>query len=208
MEGENNTDLSNAIKAVYSSVGDPGMQLQLLQHLPSNSITQSLLRRRLALAFLFHDQTFLTKEPQPLIDLKTVIRHLDKPQFALNHTTDYASLAALIGILVIGLDSADPPPNDAGRDATIAFNADIDKLAERVHKLWSLINDTKAAHKDRTEAKEVLRWFETCLKAGIRTEEKSKGMILDDDTALEKQRSVMKGFLRRDKPVGNLDGVA
>ncbi|KAL8629979.1 hypothetical protein Q9189_004294 [Teloschistes chrysophthalmus] len=152
--------------------------------------------------------TFLTKEPQPLLDLKTVISHLDKPQFALNHTTDYASLAALIGILVIGLDNADPPPNDGGRDATIAFNADVDKLAERVHKLWSLINDNKAAHRERTEAKEVLRWFETCLKAGIRTEEKPKGMILDDDTVLEKQRSIMKGFFRRDKAVGNIDGVA
>lgn len=183
------------------------MQLQLLQHLPSNSLTQSLVRRRLALSFLFHDQAFLTKDSQSLIDLKTITRHLHKPQFAVNPATDYANLAALIGILVIGLDKADPPSNDAGSDATIAFNADIDILAKVVHKLYTQVIDTKAAHRKRTEAKEALESFETSLKAGIRTEPKPRGTIVDDDAGFEKQRSIMKGFIRREKPVGNVDGV-
>ncbi|KAL8769528.1 MAG: hypothetical protein Q9194_005424 [Teloschistes cf. exilis] len=180
---------------------------QTLRHLPSNSLTQSLVRRRLALSFLFHDQTFLTKDSQSLIDLKTITRHLHKPQFAVNPATDYASLAALIGILVIGLDKADPPPNDAARNATIAFNADIDILAKVVHKLYTLVIDTKAAHRKRTEAKEALESFETSLKAGIRTEPKPRGTIVDDDAGFEKQRSIMKGFIRREMPVGNVDGV-
>ncbi|KAL9582581.1 MAG: hypothetical protein Q9203_005433 [Teloschistes exilis] len=151
--------------------------------------------------------TFLTKDSQSLIDLKTITRHLHKPQFAVNPATDYASLAALIGILVIGLDKADPPPNDAARNATIAFNADIDILAKVVHKLYTLVIDTKAAHRKRTEAKEALESFETSLKAGIRTEPKPRGTIVDDDAGFEKQRSIMKGFIRREMPVGNVDGV-
>lgn len=193
--------LSNAMMAVYSSVKDPGLQLQLLRHLPLSTFAQSLLRRRLALAFFFDDPKFFTKDSKSLIDLKIITRHLHKPQFSVSRQTDYAGFAALIGLLVIGLDNAEPPPIDAGREATAAFNADIDVLAERVKRLSTQILDTDAAHRKRTEAKEMVDTFHPCLLYGIRTQRQSKGMIWGDDAESEKQRSMMNGFFRKAKPV-------
>ncbi|KAL8692162.1 MAG: hypothetical protein Q9218_002758 [Villophora microphyllina] len=206
LDGESDAELSNFSQTICASVKDPCMQLSLLRHLPSSSSPQSLLRRRLALAFFFNDRMFLKKEIERLINLKTITRHLYRPQFAISRGTDYASLAASIGILVIGLDNADPPPVHAGANTVAAFNANIDMLAVRIHEMFAHIKDAGATYRKRTEAKEVLEWFGTCLSSALRTQPKPKGMIWGDDVGIEKQRNIMKGFFQKDRSARSLNG--
>ncbi|KAL8721880.1 MAG: hypothetical protein Q9225_001516 [Loekoesia sp. 1 TL-2023] len=186
-----------ALTPIYRGVGDLGLQLQLLRHLPATSFRLSLLRRRLALAFFFHDQAYLSIEREQLVDLKAIARHLNKPQFVINGETDYPGLAASIAILAIGLDNGDPPSTDAGKDAETAFNEGVDILAQRIKTIYTQIVDTGASHVKRTEAKEVLESFHSCLVYTVRTKQKPRGMIWGDDTGTEKQKTMMNDFAQR-----------
>lgn len=121
--------LTATLTPIYHGVRDLGLQLQLLRHLPATSIRLSLLRRRLALAFFFHDRAYLSIEREQLADFKAIVGHLNKPQFVVNGETDYPGLAASIAILAIGLDNGDPPSTDAGKGAETAFNETVDILA-------------------------------------------------------------------------------
>ncbi|KAL8802374.1 MAG: hypothetical protein Q9182_003864 [Xanthomendoza sp. 2 TL-2023] len=181
---------------IYASVQDSGLQLQLLQNLPSSSSRQSLFRRRLALAFFFRDPASLSKLREDLADMKTITRHLGKSRFTVNTETDYSALAASIAALAIGLDDGDPPSADASKEAVAAFNHDLDKLAQRIKGMFTQIVDTGASHMKRTEAKEVLESFHSCLVYAVRTKQKPKGMMWGDDAVDEKQKRVMKEFLR------------
>ena len=186
---------------VYHSVQDPGLRLQLLRNLPSSSSQQSLLRRRLALAYFFHDSAYLSKARETLLDMKTITHYLRQPRFVVNSETNYPGLAAAMSILAIGLDNADPPPVEASREVITAFNDDLDMLAQRIKGMFTRIVDTGASHMRRTEAKEVLESFHSCLVYAVRTKQKPKGMMWEDDVGTEKQKDIMKSFLQRDKAV-------
>ncbi|KAL8757430.1 MAG: hypothetical protein Q9199_002214 [Rusavskia elegans] len=201
--------MTNILVIIYHSVQDPGLQLQLLRNLPSSSTHQSLLRRRLALAFFFHDPGYLSKNRQTLLDIKTITRYLRQPRFVVNSETDYPSLAAAASILAIGLDNGDPPPVDASKEAITAFNDDLDMLARRIKGMFTQIIDTGASHMRRTEAKEVLESFHSCLVFAVRTKQKPKGMMWEDDIGTEQQKGIMKNFVKREKAADkpDLNGV-
>ena len=190
---------------IYHSVQDPGLQLQLLRNLPSSSSRQSLLRRRLALAFFFHDPVYLSKDRQELLDMKAITRYLSQPRFIINSETNYPGLAAAIAILAIGLDNGDPPPTEATKEIITAFNNDLDMLAQRIKGMFTQIVDTGASQMRRTEAKEVLESFHSCLVYAVRTKQKPKGMMWEDDVGAEKQERMMMNFVQRDNIVSNLD---
>ncbi|KAL8998975.1 MAG: hypothetical protein Q9169_002081 [Polycauliona sp. 2 TL-2023] len=199
---DNGDDETIAMLAtLYHSVQNPGLQLQLLRNLPSSNSHQTLFRRRIALAFFFQDPVYLSKPRQQLLDMKTTTRCLRQPRFAVNNGTDYPNLAASVSILAIGLDNGDPPPAEASKEAIVAFNEDLDMLAQRIKGMFTQIVDTGASHMRRTEAKEVLESFHSCLVYAVRTKQKSKGRMWEDEVGVEKQKSVMKTFVQRDKAV-------
>lgn len=201
--------LTDVLVIIYHSVQDPGLQLQLLRNLPSSSTQQSLLRRRLALAFFFYDPAYLSKDRQTLLDMKTITRYLRQPRFVVNSETDYPGLAAAVSILATGLDNGDPPRVDASKEANTAFNDDLDMLARRIKVMFTQIVDTGASHMRRTEAKEVLESFHSCLVFAVRTKQKPKGMMWEDDIGTEKQKGIMKNFVKREKAADkpDLNGV-
>ncbi|KAL9630170.1 MAG: hypothetical protein Q9204_004860, partial [Flavoplaca sp. TL-2023a] len=184
-----------------------GLQLQLLRNLPSSNSQQSLLRRRLALAFFFHEPVYLSKDRQDLLNMKAITRYLRQPRFAVNSETDYPGLAAAISILAIGLDNGDPPPIEASKEAIAIFNDDLDMLAQRIKGMFTRIVDTGASHMRRTEAKQVLEVFHSCLVNAVRTKQKPKGMMWEVDTGTEKQKGIMNSFVQRDKATMDRLGV-
>ncbi|KAL8679852.1 MAG: hypothetical protein Q9186_003918 [Xanthomendoza sp. 1 TL-2023] len=199
IEDDADEEMTAILAIIYPSVQDPGLQLQLLRNLPSSSSRQSLFRRRLALAFFFHDPASLSKLREDLSDLKAISRNLGKSNFIVNTETDYSALAASIATLAIGLDDGDPPRMDASKEAIATFNNDLDRLALRIKAMFTQIVDTGASHMKRTEAKEVLESFHSCLVYAVRTKQKPKGMMWGDDVVDEKQKNVMKSFVQRDR---------
>ncbi|CAO1598871.1 hypothetical protein XANCAGTX0491_002625 [Xanthoria calcicola] len=206
IEGNNgDEEMTNILTIIYHSVQDPGLQLQLLRNLPSSNTQQSLLRRRLALAFFSHDPAYLSKDRQMPIDMKALTGYLRQPRFVVNNETDYPGLAAAVAILAIGLDNGDPPPGDASKEAITAFNNDLDMLAQRIKGMFTQIVDTGASHMRRTEAKEVLESFHSCLVFAVRTRQKPKGMMWEDSIGTEKQKGMMKDFVKRDMSMDKSD---
>lgn len=157
-----------------------------------------LLQRRLALAFFFDEQNFLMKPAGSLVDFKAVKRRLDRPDFVVNSTTNYSDLAATIAILAIGIGDGDPPPDSASKEAQAAFDKGVDTVAQKIKAMFNQINDTGAAHMKRTDAKQSLESFHSTLVYAVRTKQKAKGGIWDEEEVIEKQKGVMSGFTRRE----------
>ena len=167
---------------IYPFVADSGVRLQMLQNIPAHSPRSSLLRRRLSLAFLFEDETFLRKDPEDLPDLRSIANHLEGERFTIRHDTDYAELATLIGILRIGVDSGDPPSPESGSRERAAFNADVDLLTSKINGMFTQIVDTGASHMMRTAAKEALEAFQSQLLFATRLTRRPKSTRLFEDS--------------------------
>ncbi|KAL8950776.1 MAG: hypothetical protein Q9222_003208 [Ikaeria aurantiellina] len=168
---------------------------ELLRNLPSSSPQLIRIRRRLALAFFFDDASVVLRDKEPLADMSTIIDHLNQPHFRVSTETDYPSLAATVAILAIGLDNSDPPAPEVGAASKAIFNESVDVLARKVKSIFTQIVDTGASHVKRTEAKEVLESFHSCLVHAIRTTQKPMGKIWTEDAAVEKQGALMRDFV-------------
>ncbi|KAI4128344.1 MAG: hypothetical protein LQ338_002789 [Usnochroma carphineum] len=192
-----NDDVTAAFTTIYDSVQNPCLQLQLLRNLPAFSPRSSLLRRRLALAYFFHDRTYLSRDREHLTDFQAIVRYLNGSCFSVNSGTDYLGLAASIAILAIGIDNADAPPVDSSREAQATFNDNVDILAQKIKAMFTQIVDTGASHMKRTEAKQVLETFHSYLVYAVRTKQKPRGIICGDDARTEKQKRMMSGFAQR-----------
>ena len=157
-----------------------------------------LFRQRLALAFFFQDSRYLSKQPEDLVDLKSIADHLQPPQFTINNATDYAELAASIGILSIGIDSGNPPPPGSTKDDEIAFNSDVDTLSSKIRVMFTQIIDTSASQMKRTEAKEILEGLHSRLRFAIRTRPPPKKSVFGDSHVKPLQER-MEAFVVRGK---------
>ncbi|KAI4186070.1 MAG: hypothetical protein LQ346_005761 [Caloplaca aetnensis] len=198
MAGDDQIDsITAALITVYQMTEDLGLQLQLLRNFPARSLQTSLLRRRLALAFFLRDQDYLSNDRDRLVDFRAIVHHLTKPLFVVNNQTDYPNFAASIAILAIGVDDGDPPAEDAKKEAEANFNDNVDILARRIKAMFTHIVDTGASHMKRTEAKQALESFHACLAYAVRTKQKPRGMIWEDDTDVEKQKSMISHFVLR-----------
>ena len=186
--------------SVCRTVSDASLQLQLLQVMPSWSRRLALFRRRLALAFFLQDSSYLAIPAEDRIDLKTITRSLQRPQFTITNATDFSDLAASINILNIAVDSGDPPPSSPfSKEAESAFNEDIDIIASRLNSMFNDIVDTGASHMKRTETKEVLEGLQRRLEYGVRTKPKPKKLIFGDAAIVPLQEK-MKAFIDSGNP--------
>ena len=187
------------LTTIYPSVTDTTLRSQLLKNIPTSSPKLNLFRRRLALSFFFEDASFNTKPPKSLLNLRSIARHLQGPQFVIRRDTDFSNLAALITILSIGIDNGDQPPAGSDKQEEIAFNKDVDALSRSIYDIFTSIVDTGASHMKRTEAKEVLEGFHSRLLYVIRTERKPKSMSFESkrDGELGSMKNGMHEFLHK-----------
>ncbi|KAK4692338.1 hypothetical protein P7C71_g4843, partial [Lecanoromycetidae sp. Uapishka_2] len=168
------------LRCVYKTITDSSLRLQLLQSIPALPPRLILLRRRLALAFFLQDMRILTKQPEDSINLEIIAQHLQDPQFSINNETNYAEVAANIGILNIGIDCGDPPSTPSTKQEETAFNRKVDNLALKIKAIFTQINDTGASHMKRTEAKETLEAFHSRLLFAVRTKPPPKKNMFGD----------------------------
>lgn len=133
-----------------------------------------------------------------------------------------------MSLLNIGLDDGDPPPlpstspfsediitDSEIKDATTSeasFNKAVDRLAHRVHTMFTSIVDTGASHMTRTEAKDVLGAFHARLVYAVRTKQKPKTMVFGDASVeMQAGANLMQKYFSRmkdGKAVTNGEGDA
>jgi len=192
--------LEAVLTTVYRTIRDATLRLQLIQTIPAWSSRLLLLRQRFALAVFFQDSRYFSKQPKDLVNLKSIARRLESPQFNIRKGTDFGELAASICILSIGIDCGDPPLSPATKVEDAAFNEDVDSLSSKIKSMFSDIIDTGASHMKRTEAKEVLEGFQRRLEYSIRTKPKPKKSIFGDAKVVPLQGH-MDAFVKKSRRV-------
>lgn len=147
---------------MYGTVKHAQFQSRILQHILPTSTWISLLRYRLATAFLLHTSSPLTEPPEGVLDLKRLTVFLIRDErfhlksYKAKGDYDYGELTALAMLLDIVINSSLYDLSLIQGSTENKFNAAIDKLATQVKKIFSSIEDTGASHLKRMLAKEAL----------------------------------------------------
>ncbi|KAL6721866.1 hypothetical protein ACLMJK_000971 [Lecanora helva] len=193
--------IRTVMSSVYDSINDATLRLRLLQTIPVWSPRLILIRQRLAQAFFFQDSHYLNEGNEESLDLKTVSRHLQGPQFTITPTTDFSDLAASIGTLDIVINSVSPPTSPCPQKEATAFNKDIDAITIKINSMFDDIVDTGATHMKKTEAKEVLEGFQRRLEYALRTEPKPKRCLFGNTKVVTLQeQQTMAAWMNKEKP--------
>ena len=182
----------------FKSITDASLRLRLLQHIPASCHRLILLRRRLALACFFQKIGHWSQHAVNTINLKSIARHLEGPQFIISNATDYSELTAAIATLSIAIDCGDLSPRTTAEER--AFNLDIDALALKINAMFAGIVDTSTSHRGRTEAKEVLEAFQHWLSYGVRTKPPPRKSLFGDTTLQSvADKRIMEEFVEKGK---------
>ncbi|KAF7168703.1 hypothetical protein CNMCM5623_001623 [Aspergillus felis] len=162
--------------SAYNTFRDSVLQSRLLKHILPTSSRIAALRCRLALAFLTTDPARLTEAPDVMSDLKIIINLLKDRRFNINlykgkgnPEYDYGELGAVTALLNIAIDSGWSGLAFPTREAEKEFNADVDRLADRVKKIFVSIQDSGASHLKRTLAKEALETLHYRIVYSVRS---------------------------------------
>jgi hypothetical protein len=156
--------LSDVLPALLSRIVQPVLQRNLVCALPASSPLTAYLQRHLALAFLLHPHVVDAPLADP--ELSALIhKHLDEsPHFRIRKNTNYASLAARITLLDIGLGPGptivpyqplvSPAASHAGSSPVLGplpasseikdFNREVDGLAQHIKMLGNSIVEAGA----------------------------------------------------------------
>ncbi|KEY80182.1 hypothetical protein BA78_6531 [Aspergillus fumigatus] len=143
------------------------------------------LRCRLALAFLTSDPERLTEAPDVMSDLKMIINLLKDRRFNINlykgrgnPEYDYGELSAVTDLLNVAIDSGWSGLAFPTKEAEKDFNADVDRLSDRVKKIFVSIQDSGASHLKRTLAKEALETLHYRIIYSVRSKPPPKKTLL------------------------------
>ncbi|KAJ5166121.1 uncharacterized protein N7482_004902 [Penicillium canariense] len=153
---------SGICTTVYQTVKDPQFQSRLLQNILPTSTWVSLLRYRLAVAFLLQDPGPLTEPPEVVLGLTRITLLLMRDErFHLKkhkgiNEYDYGDLIAITLLLDICINSALYDLGYRQGDTEEQFNISIDRLASQIKRIFSSIEDTGASHLQRMLAKQAL----------------------------------------------------
>lgn len=134
----------------------------MLQHILPTSTWISLLRCRLAVAFLLQNPAPLTETPEEVLDLKRLTFFLvrdERFRVKLHKSKgdyNYGELIAIATLLDIVINSSLYDLGYKQADTAKEFDAAIDKVATQIKTIFSSIEDTGASHLKRMLAKEAL----------------------------------------------------
>ncbi|KAL9624775.1 MAG: hypothetical protein Q9160_001130 [Pyrenula sp. 1 TL-2023] len=193
-------------ESLYTTIQDPSLQSQLLKHILPTSDCASRFRVRLAHSFLLQAFPPIDDFANVAIDLDNLTNHLDHPRYDVVYHTkvsrsdskgdnyDYSSLASWATILNIAVDDgvgtylkSDSRPFTKA-DA-LAFNAQVDNLADKIKSIATSIRDTGASHMKRTEAKGALDILYFRLIHAVRTKPRPKRVMFG---RVEKERETAR----------------
>ncbi|KHN98824.1 uncharacterized protein MAM_03286 [Metarhizium album ARSEF 1941] len=159
------------------------------------------LRRRIAVASLFQDDSLALRNAEDVVTLRGIMDILDTDSFAVTRKTDFCNLRASIILLDMAIDDGSVVKFDHVDDEK-KFNEEVDELAGKLQEIWRKINDSgmKLA---RTEAKSVVEWVQKRLSHSVRTRRKVRKSVFDfpgqdEDPFLPRQRDYMRRFFAKD----------
>ena len=148
-------------RTIIKTFEDPKCQIRLLKSLPVTSPRTHLFRRRVALAFIFKKNSYLTKSYDKLVNVIDFSVLLQDPKFKIRHNTDYTLLKALIELLDMAIDDG-ATTNISGGQAPR-----IEAVAATLKDLSSNIKDAGMASLDRTEAKQMIELTQFRLQYSV-----------------------------------------
>ncbi|RHZ50447.1 uncharacterized protein CDV56_104861 [Aspergillus thermomutatus] len=179
--------LHRVCTSAYNTFKDSVFQSRLLKHILPTSSRIAALRCRLALAFLTSDPTRLAEAPDVMRDLKMIIDLLKDRRFNINlhkgkrnPEYDYGELSAVTALLDITIDSGWSELAFSTKETEKEFNAEVDRLADRVKKIFVSIQDSGASHLKRTLAKEALETLHYRIVYSVRSKPRPKKTLFGD----------------------------
>ncbi|KAJ5724310.1 hypothetical protein N7488_002345 [Penicillium malachiteum] len=156
---EEGTMMHRISKTAYETIQDVQFQSQMLQHILPTSKQTSLLRYRLAMAFLLQKHGPLTEPVEEVLNLKRLTLFLiSDPRLKVKSYKksghDYGQLIAVSMLLdiVINRTIYDLNVHTEEKD----YNEAIDKIAAQIKGVFSAIPDAGASHLKRMLAKQAL----------------------------------------------------
>lgn len=203
-------------ESVFHTVQDSTLQSQLLKHILPTSPWISLIRCRLAVAFLLKDPSPLDEPADAVLDLKRITNLLRDKRFDIKYYKakgqgeyDYWELGALTSLLNIAIDAGRSTPTFADKEAEIKFNADADALADQVKKIFTSIQDSGASYLKRTETKESLEALHYRIVYSVRSKPPPKKSFfgssgLDSWEGISRSGSLMDRYLSSKKDKGGI----
>ncbi|ODM14375.1 hypothetical protein SI65_10210 [Aspergillus cristatus] len=198
--------------SLYDTVKDPAFQSRLLKHTLPTSSWISLLRCRLAVAYLTRDPTPLTEPPEAVLDLKRMTQVLRNPRFDVKlykgkgcAEYDYGELGSIITLLNIAIDPGWTVLGFPRKDAEKAFNAEIDVLADRIKKIFTSIEDSGVSHLKRTLAKEGLEALHYRVLYSVRSKPQPRKVGFQVEVRENNGNTMNNYFGRTSKEGGNME---
>ncbi|KAJ5608697.1 hypothetical protein N7528_009264 [Penicillium herquei] len=156
---EQGTMMHRISKTAYETIQDVQFQSQMLQHILPTSKQTTLLRYRLAMAFLLQKPGPLTEPVEEVLNLKRLTLFLvSDPRLKVKSYKksghDYGQLIAVSMLLdiVINRTIYDLNVHTEEKD----YNEAIDKIAAQIKGVFSAIPDAGASHLKRMLAKQAL----------------------------------------------------
>ncbi|KAF9886261.1 hypothetical protein FE257_011874 [Aspergillus nanangensis] len=182
----------------YNTIKDPVIQSRLLRHILPTPSWIAALRSRLALAFLVGDPSLLDEIPDVMVHLKRVIEVLKEKRFDIRHYKrkeieyDYGELTAITALINIVIDSGWSGMDFANKDAEHEFNSEVDKLSDRIKKIFTSIEDSGASHLKRTLAKEGLEALHYRIVYSVRSKPVPRRTAFGEREHADKTQATLK----------------
>jgi hypothetical protein len=175
----------------------------MLHHILPTSNWISLLRYRLAMAFLLKSPEPLTETPEAVLDLKRLTLFLAQDERFHKQLRnprkeyDYSELAAITLLLDIVVNSASYALRSERADSAKELDATVDKLAAQIKKIFSLIQDSGASHLKRMLAKEALEALHYRVLYAVRSKPPPKKTLFKHYGSEQKNGSILNLFKSR-----------
>lgn len=154
---------------------------QVLERLPIITSRLHTFRRRLALAFLLNDTSFVKQLNINLPNLDRFCEITEQPPFIIHYTQnfsnmiDYSQLEAMLNIMDIALDTGPT----AG--TTVEKDREADRFERRITMVEGRITDASMGHNKRTSSKESAERlkFRTSFTVRSKTKKGFEQLTLD-----------------------------
>jgi hypothetical protein len=190
--------------SLYDYAEEPTLQCDAAISIPLLSTRLADLRRRLALVCIFRDTQRGFAAPEKTLTFDAVMDLLEGKEFVVDRKqADFYALAARAKLLGFAVGDACPPPFAPDQDNVAEarrFNAEIDRLANKVKVIWSNIQGQGGGSTSRLEARLTLQDLERKLQQATRTTPPKASIFSiepsEEDIDRPRQQRFMQKFLQ------------
>jgi hypothetical protein len=152
---------------IISTVVEPQLRARILRVLPAWSEKLHEFRRRLACAFIFGDDGYLSKPYSDLVDLNRIAELLNEPLFSVSRDADFSVLQALFAMVDVAIGAGATDGDQAQK------NMQADVVCDMLRNMFTRIIDTNARDLTKTETKDAIDRLRFRLSFAVRSKLKT-----------------------------------